>query len=330
MYEVLKKINANTNLVMHHGCFYIMKKIFSQDVPVYKKLMTINNKNVAKIIDLTLIENDFYVIEEYIQGITLNEYIKNNGILDDIKVKNFSLDICNGLDAIHNLSIVHRDINPNNIIINQKEQAVIIDFGISRCEKVDCVNDTQILGTQGYAAPEQYGFSQTTAKSDIYAVGVLINYMKTGCMPNEKVTQGRFGKIVTKCTKIDENNRYNNVNELALDISEKNRGIQFIRKIPGFRKNIWWHSAIACLYYAAVIFFLFISIDIGENIKQKVFYFLFSLFCFVFTVPVLTNAGNWLQRLSFSKNQTKSFQIFIQIVISCVLCLIGCVFIYYI
>lgn len=330
MYEILKVIGENTKLVMKDGSIYILKKVFSQDIPIYKKLQKIDNENVAKIVEINLIDNDFYILEEYVQGLTLYEYIEKYGVLDDITVKNIALDICNGLESIHNLSIVHRDINPNNIIIDKNKKAVIIDFDISRCEKQGKTFDTQILGTQGYAAPEQYGFSQTTPKADIYAVGVLINYMKTACIPNVKMTQGVFGKIVKKCTQIDENNRYADVKSLSSSISGRVSVLQFVKKIPGFRAGIWWHSLIAALYYIAVIFMIYICFDIGNNTKESIFYFLFFLFCFVFPVPVLTNQGNWLNKLKFSKNQTRPYQWAIQIILSVILCIIGVAFIYYI
>lgn len=86
---------------------------------------------------------------------------------------------------MHKYSITHRDITPSNIIIGFDGVVKIIDFGISRLHKENAKHDTQVLGTEGYAAPEQFGFKQSDCKTDIYALGVLLNYMLTGHIPSE-------------------------------------------------------------------------------------------------------------------------------------------------
>ncbi|MCM1256313.1 MAG: protein kinase [Roseburia sp.] len=86
--------------------------------------------------------------------------------------------ILEGLDVIHRLKLVHRDINPQNIVISSDGVVKIIDFGIGRMYKELQGRDTEFLGTAGYAAPEQFGFSQSDARTDIYSVGVILNFGK--------------------------------------------------------------------------------------------------------------------------------------------------------
>lgn len=119
------------------------------------------------------------------------------------------------------------------------------------------MKDTQILGTVGYAAPEQFGFSQTTYKADIYAVGTLINYMAEGVLPNEHLTDGTFRKIIIKCTQMDEKNRYDSIEELAAVIDKKAKRELLLKKVPGFGGSTGTKTAFA-IYYTAVLLNSFI------------------------------------------------------------------------
>ena len=108
------------------------------------------------------------------------------------------------------MGAVHRDIKPENVIIRGSE-AVLIDFDASRIFKSEHHSDTQILGTTGYAAPEQYGITQTDERADIYSVGVLINVMLTGEHPSRRLASGRMGLVVERCTRVSPEKRYKNV-----------------------------------------------------------------------------------------------------------------------
>ena len=89
--------------------------------------------------------------------------------------------------------------------------AVLIDFDAARIHRDDQTEDTHILGTTVFAAPEQYGMSQSGASADIYALGVLINVMLTGKHPSGKLAEGRWGRIVTRCTQVNPAKRYRSV-----------------------------------------------------------------------------------------------------------------------
>ena len=99
---------------------------------------------------------------------------------------------------------------PDNVIVRGKE-AELIDFDASRIYKSAIQEDTQILGTTGFAAPEQYGLSQSDGRADIYALGVLLNIMVTGEHPSRKLAGGRIGRIVQRCTMVSPEKRYKNI-----------------------------------------------------------------------------------------------------------------------
>jgi serine/threonine protein kinase len=327
MYEVIKNINDTTKIAIKDNIVYILKRIYSDEMALYKKLIEINNPNIVKFFEMIVFDNQLFVVEEYIQGVTLQSYIEENGALDDESVKKISLAICNGLSQIHNLGIVHRDITPGNIMISNSGEIKIIDFGISRLEKNSQTKDTQILGTQGYAAPEQYGFSQTNNKADIYALGVLINYMKTLKLPNEQLTIGVYSEIVTKCTQIDENRRYQDIDSVSIAISRKNKIKGIVQTIPGFRKGKWWHIAIACVYYFLLILVLFVPLTEAKSVKDGICTFAFTFFALAVPVPILLNYKNWINKLSFIRNKPKAYKFTIQIIFTLISEFLSCVFI---
>ena len=125
--------------------------------------------------------------------------------------------LCRALWVLHSMGAVHRDVKPENIILRGND-AVLIDFDAARFHKEGIENDTHVLGTTGFAAPEQYGFSQSDACSDIYSLGILINVMLTGKHPSQQLASGRWGRIVTHCTQVTPSKRYKNVLRLLNDL----------------------------------------------------------------------------------------------------------------
>ena len=149
------------------------------------------------------------VLEEYIQGDSL-AYLLKGALFTPAEARKITLQFCNALWVLHTMGAVHRDIKPENVIVRGSE-AVLIDFDASRIFKSENSTDTQILGTTGYAAPEQYGISQTDQRADIYSVGVLLNIMLTGKHPSKELAGGKLGRIVQKCTMVNPKKRYKNV-----------------------------------------------------------------------------------------------------------------------
>lgn len=102
--------------------------------------------------------------------------------------------LCQALAPLHRENIVHRDIKPENIVLGADSQVYLIDFGIARFEKAGRSADTTLLGTHGYAAPEQFGFCQSDARADIYSLGVVLNQVVTGAFPNAARADGLLGR----------------------------------------------------------------------------------------------------------------------------------------
>lgn len=149
------------------------------------------------------------VLEEYIQGDTLS-FLMQDALFTPAETKKIITQVCRALWVLHSIGAVHRDIKPEHIIL-RGSQAVLLDFDAARFHKPEHENDTQILGTIGFAAPEQYGLSQSDIRSDIYAMGILINLMLTGEHPSKQMAKGKFGHIVERCTQVNPQRRYDNV-----------------------------------------------------------------------------------------------------------------------
>ena len=176
---------------------------------VYRKLVGISCPNLPQIMETAERDGMVAVLEEYIQGDSL-AYLLEGALFSPAEARKITRQLCNALWVLHQLGAVHRDIKPENVMIRGSE-AILIDFDASRIFKSDTNQDTQILGTTGYAAPEQYGIAQTDERADIYSLGVLLNVMLTGKHPSKELANGRLGRIVQKCTMVNPEKRYKSV-----------------------------------------------------------------------------------------------------------------------
>ena len=192
------------------GKRYIYRS-FTGSGEVYHKMLGIDCPYLPKIHDVKEANGSTYVLEEYIQGDTL-AFLLECKPLSRESAEQIIRQICQGLKVLHGIGAVHRDIKPENIILRGSD-AVLIDFDASRLCKAENTTDTQIMGTTGYAAPEQYGFSQTDARADIYALGILLNEMLTKQHPSRQLAEGKFRPIIEKCTRINADQRYGCVDE---------------------------------------------------------------------------------------------------------------------
>ena len=208
--QIKKSPRGEVLLVRHRGSGtrYIFRH-FSGSSEVYQKLLQISCSNLPQIMEVGEKDGKTVLLEEYVQGDTLGEILEG-GVLTAVQAKQITGQLCSALWVLHSMGVVHRDVKPDNVILRGQE-AVLIDFDASRIYKTEIEEDTQILGTTGFAAPEQYGLSQSDGRADIYALGVLLNIMLTGEHPSKKLASGRMGRIVQKCTMVNPAKRYKDI-----------------------------------------------------------------------------------------------------------------------
>ena len=213
--EVLSNKNNCRVLRLRHketGRDMVLRS-FPQKVAAYEALVAIRCENLPEIYDVIDVEDGQIVLEEYIPGLTVAQVMENNRYHKK-GVRHVMLALCHALEVLHDRQIIHRDIKPENVIISDNGRVVLIDFNVSR-KVSDSSHDTVVMGTVGYVAPEQLGLSQTDARTDIYAAGVLYNVMLTGLHPTVKLAKGKAGRIVRKCTAVNPDERYQSAGRLA-------------------------------------------------------------------------------------------------------------------
>lgn len=324
MYEIIKKINEDTFLALRENTVFVLKRTDPSQAELYDRLSAVKHKSVVGFYGSTVVENRHYCVFEYVSGETLEEYIDRNGVLSDGETRKIVSLLCDGLAKIHEAGIIHRDIKPGNVIITKSGEPVIIDFGISRLVKENVSSDTYILGTHGYAAPEQFGFHQSTDRTDIYAMGSLINYMKTGCLPSEKMTDGVFEKIIRRCTEIDEAKRYASAYELKAALMRKklNINIDLIYSIPGFSRDNSFKTAISVIYYIVCALFILFGTD-NRGVKGFIGDRLPMFFIFVMPYFIMWDIGSFTSKLGVSKERNKAANLILRTAVSFISVVIG-------
>ena len=173
------------------GSRYVRKELRGAH-PVYQQMQGLPHSFLPKIIQVEPGQDGVTLLEEYIDGASLAE-IK----LPEKQVVALMEELCEVLVFLHGHGIIHRDIKPSNLLLAPDGHIRLIDFDAAREEKPSGDSDTRLLGTKGYAPPEQYGFAQTDARADIYAVGVTptaIFCVSVRSLPQSAVTprQRRF------------------------------------------------------------------------------------------------------------------------------------------
>ena len=201
---------GSVRLIRHRatGQRFILR-YFKGNPEVYKKLLDFTCPNLPTVYEVASRGAENLVLEEYIQGDTLG-FLLEEALFSQEETRKIVTQVCRALWVLHSIGAVHRDVKPENIILRGQE-AVLIDFDAARLHKPEHETDTQVLGTTGFAAPEQYGLSQSDIRTDIYSLGVLINVMLTGEHPSKKLVGGKMGRIVDRCTHVNPQHRYKNV-----------------------------------------------------------------------------------------------------------------------
>lgn len=213
-YEEIGSIENHEDIILiqdEGGTQYVKKILTTYDENVYQSLIEHPIAHTPKIIGTYKGKDKLIVIEEYIDGVTISEILKK-GEIDLSKAIQIVRDICRIVKEFHSLEqpIIHRDIKPSNVMISKNDEVFLLDVNVAKYYRPEETEDTRLLGTLYYAAPEQfgYGFSASTSKTDIYAIGILLNVMLTGAFPKEKRASGDIWNVIEKCIRLNPEDRY--------------------------------------------------------------------------------------------------------------------------
>lgn len=212
--RVLKQSPRGTVSVVRHkksGTRYVFRR-YSGSGEVYRRLLSVLCPHLPQIMEAAEQDGQTAVLEEYVQGDTLAELLMG-ARLTEREARQVTMQLCQALHVLHSMGAVHRDVKPENVILRGSD-AVLIDFDAARIYKVASESDTQVLGTTGFAAPEQYGIFQSDERADIFSLGVLLNIMLTGKHPSREMAAGKMGRIVRKCTMTAPEQRYQSARAL--------------------------------------------------------------------------------------------------------------------
>lgn len=213
-----------------HRDFNLLRQSLIMETDLLKKL---RHPNLPSIIDVIDSDENFLIVMDYIEGNTLERLLAEEGAQPQEKVADWALQLCDVLGYLHTrpVPVIYRDMKPSNIMLRSDGSVVLIDFGTAREFKEKNVADTCCLGTNGYAAPEQFGgMGQTDARTDIYCLGATLYHLLTGHNPSEPpyeiypITRWNPGlstgleRIIQKCTQKNPDDRYQTAMELRYDL----------------------------------------------------------------------------------------------------------------
>ena len=254
--------------------------IIRQSLLTEKRILTrLSHKGLPSIIDVVDYEESFLIVMDYIEGITLKKLLDEQGAQPQASVVDWAIQLCGTLGYLHSLNppIIYRDMKPSNIMLCPDGHLMLIDFGIAREYKEKSLSDTTCLGTQGYAAPEQFGgHGQTDARTDIYSLGATMHHLLTGRNPSEppfelfpitkcnpNLSDG-LEHIICKCTQPNPQKRYQSIDELLYALKHYKELEK--KTVNNYKKKMRLFCACFLLSAAAFVSSLAIGITVrGEQ-----------------------------------------------------------------
>lgn len=191
---------GDIQLVAADGKLYVRRyREISQEL--FRRVRDVSCPYLERLMEQSEDENGAYFISEYVEGTPASERT-----FSEKEAVKLLLELCAAIKALHKAGVIHRDIKPSNIICGNDGHIRLIDFDSARLRVEFQSRDTEILGTGGYAAPEQYGFMQTDDRSDIYAFGVTMEEIL-----GENADKPKFRRIIRRCTQFDPDRRYRDI-----------------------------------------------------------------------------------------------------------------------
>lgn len=233
--DMEKKIKYVRHIHSNKICVKKLLKVYDREVISF--LHTHPIKRMPRILDVADTPDGLVVIEQYISGRTLDDILSEKGHFSEEDTKLVISELCFILSDLHSATkppIIHRDIKPSNLLITDDGTLYLLDVDAARFVNITKDRDTVMMGTPGFAAPEQYGFGSSTVQSDIYALGVLALTLLTGEVTNKCRISCSLSPFIRKCLELSPEKRFSNAPEAALFINNSRASREHI-KIPKSR-----------------------------------------------------------------------------------------------
>lgn len=249
----------------------VVKLLKNANVNVYRTLAAANSHYFPEIYEICEEDDDeefgLTVIEEFIRGRTVSELVKEKSFTQE-EIFRLMEQLCEAVSFLHRMEppLIHRDLKPQNLILTEVGALKIIDFNAARFYRPDADSDTVHLGTVEYAPPEQFGFSQTDVRSDIYCIGVILYEISRGKEFHQKTDRSSLASdgldaVIGRCTMYDPAQRYQSVEELSAALSKCRRTSRRVQYRP-----LWIGGGAV----AAVVVILALSFPLKNMISAPV------------------------------------------------------------
>lgn len=230
VYECLKESEDSSTFLVKEtatGILCVLKwgrnrqtEFLRNEMEIMKKMADRKFSGIPKAYRIFEENGEVYLVREYIEGMSLAQMVLQKGGISEAEICRISRKICQTAEQFQNPDepIIHRDIKPENIVVTPGGEVVFIDFGTMRSYKKDGSRDTFVVGTRGTAAPEQYGYTQTDQRTDVYAIGQTMLYMVSESYEMNQLSEcavsRRMKKIIEKACSFEPDKRYGDAAQL--------------------------------------------------------------------------------------------------------------------
>ena len=213
--QLSRKTDSAVLLVERENGAQFVLRIYSQEIPAYRALVGHCCKNLPYIYRACMQDGLFLVEEEFIDGVSLQEMISGGARMDEARTVDILSGVSGALTCLHQAGFIHRDVKPEHVMLTAEGRTVLLDLDASMRIILEKPGDTQLIGTAVYAAPEQFGLSRSDCRTDIYALGILINEMLTGVHPAvTRYRSGPLAEVIGTCIEMNPADRYQTAAEL--------------------------------------------------------------------------------------------------------------------
>ena len=230
VYECLKESEDSSTFLVKEtatGILCVLKwgrnrqaEFLRHEMEIMEKMADRKLSGIPKAYRIFEENGEVYLVREYIEGMSLAQMVLQKGGISEAEICRISRKICQTAEQFQNPDepMIHRDIKPENIVVTPGGEVVFIDFGTMRSYKKDGSRDTFVVGTRGTAAPEQYGYTQTDQRTDVYAIGQTMLYMVSESYEMNQLSEcavsRRMKKIIEKACSFEPDKRYGDAAQL--------------------------------------------------------------------------------------------------------------------
>ena len=274
-YKRICALNASHGvwLVQHPGLgrFFVLKHLTVYDRALFERLKEEPVEGTPRIYEAVEHEGVLTVVEEYINAEPLSSVLIRRGALPEAEAVDRVLKLARIVARLHALKppVIHRDVKPSNVLVSETGEVWLVDLDAAKSYKQGEGRDTELFGTPGYAAPEQYGFGSSSPETDIYAMGRLLQELLSGELGSSEGVSKRMVAVIEKSTAVDPKGRYPSAMEFVWALTDAgNADGLHIKRVKGerrkrtpkfsyfrplgFRSFTLWKMLLALLAYAGI------------------------------------------------------------------------------